>query len=72
MWKGLNLDTSQNDGYRQFRFNRPLAHIASQVVNGASHGHASLRCADPEDSMATFGSKEANILSVMDIIDMFQ
>ena len=51
MWKGLNLDTSQNDGYRQFRFNLPLAHIASQVVNGASHGHASLRCADPEDSM---------------------
>jgi hypothetical protein len=37
----------------------------------ASH-YASLPCADPEDSMATFGSKEANILSVMDIIDMFQ
>lgn len=35
----------------------------------ASH-YASLPCADPEDSMATFGSKKANILSVMDIVDM--
>ena len=38
MWKGLNLDTSENDGHTQFRFNLPLAHIASQLVNGASHG----------------------------------